>query len=56
MIKGAETDAVLLQHHNARQHTSATTTAIVHLGYTVLPHPVYSPDLAPSDFHFFSKL
>ena len=26
------------------------------LGWTVLPHLPYSPDLAPSDFHFFGAL
>jgi histone-lysine N-methyltransferase SETMAR len=25
-------------------------------GLTVLPHPPYSPDLAPSDFHLFGPL
>jgi len=24
--------------------------------YEVLPHPPYSPDLAPSDFHLFGSL
>jgi histone-lysine N-methyltransferase SETMAR len=26
------------------------------MGRTVLPHPPYSPDLAPSDFHLFGSL
>lgn len=26
------------------------------LNYDLLPHPPYSPDLAPSDFHLFPKL
>jgi len=47
----------LLQHDNARPHTSATTRdAIQCLDFSVLPHPPYSPDLAPSYFHLFPKL
>ena len=47
----------LLQHDNARPHTSAATKdAIQRLDFSVLPHPPYSPDLAPSDFHLFPKL
>jgi len=57
MKKGAETDVVLLQQHNVRQHTSAATTdAIAHLGFTMLLHPIYSPDLVPSGFPSFPTL
>src|SRR6476619_7374733 len=48
---------VILHHYNARPHTAnATTSAIVEKGWTILPHPPYSPDLAPSDFHIFGPL
>jgi len=47
----------LLQHDNARPHTSLKTVEhIVNLGWTVVPHPLYSPDLAPSDFHLFGLM
>jgi len=44
-------------HDNARPHTAHTTQAkLADLGFTVLPHPPYSPDLAPSDYYLFSPL
>ena len=47
----------LLKHDNARPHTSAETRdAIQRLDFSVLPHPPYSSDLAPWDFHLFQKL
>jgi hypothetical protein len=43
---------VLLHYDNARPHTSLhAREAITKLQWTVLPHPPYSPDLAPSDYH-----
>jgi len=46
-----------LQHDNARHHTARTTVAtITDLRFECLPHPPYSPDLAPSDFHMFGPL
>ena len=29
---------------------------IANLSWTVLPHPPYSPDLAPSDFHLLGPM
>jgi len=44
---------VRLLHDN----TSAfATSAAAEYGYELLPHPVYSPDLAPSDFYLFPLL
>lgn len=45
---------VILQQDNARPHTAKLTKKkIEELGWEVLPHPPYSPDVAPSDFHLF---
>ena len=40
---------IIILHDNAR----LTSEAIAKMGWEVLPHPSYSPDLAPSDYHFF---
>ena len=48
---------MLIQHNNACPHTSLRTQeAITKFGWTVLPHPPNSPDLAPSDFHLLGPL
>lgn len=55
--RGKLTRGVLLQHDNASCHTSAVTTATLReLGFEVVPHPPYSPDLAPSDYWLFGPL
>ena len=47
----------LLQNDNARPHAARSTVATIqHLSFECLPHPPYSPHLAPSDFHVFGAL
>ena len=46
-------DPILL-HDNARPHVSMITHWKLHKSnYEVLDHPLYSPDLSPTNFHFF---
>jgi len=55
--RGFLTTGVSLLHDNAKPHTAtATVSTIEELLFESIPHPPYSPDLAPSDFHFFGPL
>lgn len=55
--RGKLSRGVVLLHDNARPHTSNETLAAIQAqGFTTLPHPPYSPDLAPSDFWLFGQM
>jgi [histone H3]-lysine36 N-dimethyltransferase SETMAR len=48
---------VVFHQDNARPHTSLVTRQkLLQLGWDILPHPPYSPDLAPSDYYLFRSL
>jgi histone-lysine N-methyltransferase SETMAR len=48
---------VWLHVDNAPSHTSKhTQNHLKMIGFTPLPHPAYSPDLAPCDFYLFGRL
>jgi [histone H3]-lysine36 N-dimethyltransferase SETMAR len=50
-------DPVVFLHDNASSHTARVSKKkLDDLGWEVLPHPPYSPDMAPSDFHLFTSL
>jgi histone-lysine N-methyltransferase SETMAR len=45
---------IQLHHDNAPAHTAARTLDYLHEeGVQLIPHPPYSPDLAPCDFYLF---
>jgi len=48
---------VLFHQDNARVHTCVVAMGKIHkLGYELLLHPAYSPDLAPCDYFLFPNL
>ena len=54
---GKLTKGVLFHQDNAPPHKAAVSMATIHqCGFEIVPHPPYSPDLAPSDFHLFPNL
>ena len=55
--RGKPSKGVLLQRDNARIHTcKVAMDAVERNGYELIPHPAYSPDLAPSYFFLFPNL
>ena len=48
---------IIFHQDNARLHVSLMTRQkLLQLGWEVLIHPPYSPDIATSDFHLFQSL
>lgn len=55
--RGKLSRGVWLLQDNAPAHTSQVAIAAAsECGFRILPHPPYSPDLAPSDFFLFPRL
>ena len=55
--RGLLRKGVWLLQDNAPPHTSQIAIAAAdQCGYRLLPHPPYSPDLAPSDYYLFANL
>jgi hypothetical protein len=51
------TSGAVLLHDNARPHIAARMRApLEHFNWELFDHPLYSPDLAPSDYHLFTYL
>lgn len=50
-------EKIILQHDNARPHVnSVVNNYLESTKWEVLPHPPYSPDIAPSDYHLFRSM
>ncbi|GBP90628.1 Mariner Mos1 transposase [Eumeta japonica] len=50
-------DKIIFPHDNARLHIAIPVKNYLKtLDWEVLPHPPYSPDIAPSDYHLFQSI
>ena len=50
-------ESIIFHDDNARPHRSQPVKNYVkNVGWESLPHPPYSPDLAPSDYHLFRSM
>ena len=50
-------EKVIPQYDNARSHVAKPVKPYLEvLKWEVLPHPPYSPDIAPSDYYFFQSM
>ena len=55
-LKGKQ-DRIYLLHDKARLHVAKSTRQkLLSLGWITIPHPPYSPDLAPTDYHLYRSL
>ncbi|UYV80921.1 SETMAR [Cordylochernes scorpioides] len=56
-LYGKRHDKVIYQHDDARPHVAKVVKETLEaLQWDVLPHPLYSPDIAPSDYHMFHSM
>ena len=50
-------DKMIFQYDNARPHVAKVVKETLELlKWDVLPHPPYSPDISPSDYHLFRSM
>lgn len=50
-------ESIILHHDNARPHVARPVkNYLENSGWEVLPHPPYSPDMAPSDYYLFRSM
>ncbi|GBP33442.1 Mariner Mos1 transposase [Eumeta japonica] len=50
-------DKMILLHDNARPHVAKSVKIYLEtFQWKVIPHPPYSPDIAPFDFHLFGSI
>jgi histone-lysine N-methyltransferase SETMAR len=48
---------ILFHYDNAPAHSSGVVAAkLMELGFQLVPHPLFSPDLAPSDYYLFPNM
>ena len=56
-IKRPELEKIYFLHDNARPHVALSTRKkLMEFDWKLLPHPPYSPDLAPTDYHLFRAM
>ena len=50
-------EKLIFHHDNARPHVAVPVkNYLENAGWEILPHPPYSPDIAPSDYHLFRSM